>query len=64
MTVTDSVVSQEVILRNCWEIDKLRDEAIVTLFHRLWGKAKDSPDYDKREWQNLQLFFNSKGVKV
>jgi len=24
-------------------------------FHKLWGKAIDSPNYDKKEWQSLYL---------
>ena len=34
-------------------------EAFVTilpLFHRLWGKAVGTRDYEKKEWQKLQRF--------
>lgn len=27
---------------------------INELFHKLWGKAHDGPDYDKKEWIELQ----------
>lgn len=28
--------------------------ATDALFHKLWGKAKDAPDYVKSEWMDLQ----------
>ena len=30
----------------------------TALFHSVWGKAHDAPDYDKREWGKLQLLFD------
>ena len=29
-------------------------KATNALFHKLWGKAKDAPDYVKAEWMDLQ----------
>lgn len=29
-------------------------DAVWTLFHRLWGHCKESPEYDKGDWKNLQ----------
>ena len=31
-----------------------REPEVHALLHALWGKAKDAPGYDKREWQALQ----------
>lgn len=39
--------------RRATEPPKVDDFEILQLFHRLWGKAHDSPDYDKREWNKL-----------
>ena len=27
---------------------------LTALFHSVWGKAHDAPEYDKREWGKLQ----------
>lgn len=31
-----------------------------SLLHRLWGKAKDGPDYDKRQWVALEAILIAK----
>jgi hypothetical protein len=31
-----------------------RDKQTDVLLHKLWGKAKDAPDYVKEEWMALQ----------
>lgn len=34
---------------------KTQTKSAYEEFHKLWGKAKDSKDYDKKEWQSLYL---------
>ncbi len=32
---------------------------ISAVFHCLWGKGKDGPEYDKAEWTKLNAFLDS-----
>jgi hypothetical protein len=41
------------------DADALR--TIDNLFHTLWSKAHDAPDYDKSEWMTLQRFLEHHG---
>lgn len=34
---------------------------IDNLFHTLWSKAHDAPDYDKSQWMTLQRFLEHHG---
>ncbi len=34
------------------------------LFHFLWGKDKDTPDYDKKKWMALQKALAKLGVVI
>ena len=36
---------------------------IARLFHRLWGKARDTLDYDKAEWGQLQALMREEGIR-
>jgi len=40
------------------------DERLKKLFHELWGKAKENPDYDRHEWNELQFRLMDLGVNV
>jgi len=36
----------------------LSEEELASLnarFHQLWGQAHDSPDYDKKKWQEFEI---------
>ena len=37
---------------------------IDILFHRLWTKARDTEDYNKREWKGLAQFLTRNGIFV
>jgi len=30
------------------------DETTSALFHKAWGQARNSPDYDKQVWKDLE----------
>jgi hypothetical protein len=34
------------------------------LFHRLWSKAYDAPEYDKREWQRFEELLHQLGLRI
>lgn len=40
------------------------NELALKLFHRLWGKDKDTSSYDKGDWMALQTVLLKLGVKV
>jgi hypothetical protein len=47
------------------EIKKSGSRARVKgLFHKAWGQAHDSPDYDKKVWMDLQAKLKAKGIDV
>lgn len=31
------------------------EKKLWEIFHRLWGKAADNPNYNKQDWKDLQL---------
>jgi hypothetical protein len=37
---------------------------IPELFHKLWGEAHDSPQYNKQNWLKMQLLLRNNGIKV
>ncbi len=37
-------------------------EAAAELFHKLWGEAHDSPDYNKENWQKMQKLLDKLGI--
>ena len=43
--------------------DRPTDYELKAAFHRGWGRAKDE-GYVKREWMNLQLMLNRRGILV
>ena len=43
--------------RNADELAKLKE-----LFHKAWGQAKESPEYDKKVWSDLDLMLHKLGV--
>lgn len=36
--------------------NRQRAENLNMLFHRLWGKAQDGPNYNKAEWIELEKY--------
>jgi hypothetical protein len=34
------------------------------LFHRLWSKAYDAPEYDKREWLRFEELLRQLGLRI
>lgn len=46
-----------------WEL-KVEITDIAELFHKLWGEAHDSPDYNKQNWLKMQLLLRQNGLKV
>jgi hypothetical protein len=34
------------------------------LFHKLWGEAHDSPNYNKNNWNKLQTLLRKLGIKA
>lgn len=48
------------------KIDQLnnnRKEA-AELFHKLWGQAHDSPDYNKQDWIKMQSLLDKLDIPV
>ena len=39
------------------------ERRIADLFHRLWGRDKSHPEYDKQQWNELQALLRARGVK-
>jgi len=39
-------------------------EVLKSLFHKAWGDAHDSSDYDKKVWISLQAALQEKGIDV
>lgn len=46
-----------------WEL-KVKITDVAELFHKLWGEAHDSPDYNKQNWLKMQLLLRQNGLKV
>ena len=44
--------------------DEGSKEDIRSLFHDLWTKAVGTQDYDKSQWQKLQVKLWDKGISV
>jgi hypothetical protein len=44
------------------EINKNRQEA-AELFHKLWGEAHDSSDYNKENWKRMQYLLDKLGIQ-
>lgn len=40
------------------------DKDIDALFHKLWTKAGNQPDYDKSDWKQLVRLLYSRGIVV
>ena len=38
--------------------------SIPALFHKVWGDAHASPDYDKEVWKDLQAALRAEGIEV
>ena len=43
---------------------KENQTACAELFHKLWGEAHDSPEYNKSNWQKMQLLLDKLGIPV
>jgi len=39
-------------------------QEIKKIFHDLWGRAEDTPDYDKEKWTKLQRLLWNKDILV
>jgi hypothetical protein len=45
-------------------MDKEKENRCRELFHLLWGKATDGPEYNKKEWQEFRELLKEKGIVV
>lgn len=45
------------------ELEKNRQE-VAELFHKLWGEAHDSPNYNKEDWKRMQFLLDKLGIQV
>lgn len=47
------------------ELELKEDQVVAAeLFHKLWGEAHDSPDYNKENWRIMQLLLDKLGIPV
>jgi hypothetical protein len=47
------------------ELDiKEHQTACAELFHKLWGEAHDSPEYNKDSWKKMQILLDKLGIPV
>ena len=48
------------------ELDELiaNKKAAAKLFHQVWGEAHDSPDYNKKNWIELQTLLKKLDIPV
>lgn len=45
-------------------VDEVNDQAIKTLFHKLWSKDVGTPGYAKTDWMELQRLIQARGVNI
>lgn len=45
-------------------LEKMDLDRVKTLFHRAWGDAHDSPDYNKEVWRQLRHALFAVGVDI
>jgi hypothetical protein len=62
--VTRQKMAQGTYLGASPKPDKKELPKIGDLFHKLWGQAQDSPEYDKRLWGEFQRILQDSGFDV
>ena len=46
------------------KVDEDHDQQIKGLFHKLWGRDVGRAGYNRKDWQELQLLLQTRGIEV